>query len=219
MEKWLHREDMEKMPEKPVLWVIGGTTEGRKLVEYLSRCGADVYVSLATEYGLSLLAKQENIQVRAERLSEEEMAAFLNQYKPDCVIDASHPYAQKVTASLYSACLQTKTDYVRLLRPASETAIYLRSKYRQAAEILSGIKGKAFLACGSKEIEAFTVVPILRERFYVRILPAATVCRNAWPWASATTHFLYAGPFSQELNAAMLKATGADIMVTKDSET
>jgi len=207
------------MPEKPVLWVIGGTTEGRKLVEYLSRCGADVYVSLATEYGLSLLAKQENIQVRAERLSEEEMAAFLNQYKPDCVIDASHPYAQKVTASLYSACLQTKTDYVRLLRPASEDGDFIFAQNtRQAAEILSGIKGKAFLACGSKEIEAFTVVPDFAERFYVRILPAADSLQKCLALGFRNDHIIcMQGPFSQELNAAMLKATGADIMVTKDS--
>lgn len=210
---------MEKMPEKPVLWVIGGTTEGRKLVEYLSSCAAHVYVSLATEYGLSLLAKQANVQVQAERLSQEEMAAFLNRHKPDCVIDATHPYARKVTASIYSACLQTETDYIRLLRPASGDGDFIFARNtRQAAEILSGIKGKAFLACGSKEIESFTAVPDFAERFYVRILPAAESLQKCLALGFRNDHIIcMQGPFSQELNTAMLKATGAEIMVTKDS--
>lgn len=207
------------MTKKPVLWVIGGTTEGRKLVEYLGCCTADLYVSLATEYGLSLLDKQENIQVRAERLSEEEMVAFLNQHQPDCVIDATHPYARKVTASIYSACLQTKTEYVRLLRPASVDGDFIFAQNTgQAAEILSGMEGKAFLACGSKEIEAFTAVPDFAERFYARILPVVDSLQKCLALGFRNDHIIcMQGPFSQELNSAMLKATGADILVTKDS--
>lgn len=207
------------MRKKPLIWIIGGTTEGRKLAEHLSQCTADVYVSLATAYGLSLLTKQGNMEIRAKRLSEEEMVEFLKQHQPDCVIDATHPYARQVTSSIYRACLQTNTDYLRLLRPPSEDKDYILAQDAgQAAEILSQTPGKVFLACGSKEIGAFTVLPDFAERLYVRILPAADSLQKCLALGLRNDHIIcMQGPFSQELNTAMLKATGAAVLVTKDS--
>jgi precorrin-6x reductase len=78
-----------------VVWIIGGTAEGRKLAEKLGACDVLLYLSVATEYGKWFLEKKENLRIHSKRMNREEMAAFLREKKIDCVIDASHPYALK----------------------------------------------------------------------------------------------------------------------------
>ena len=38
----------------------------------------------------------------------------------DLVIDATHPYATSITESICTACRETETEYLRLLRQSSE---------------------------------------------------------------------------------------------------
>ena len=51
--------------------IFGGTTEGRKIAEYISRHHISGYVCVATEYGESLLPQNEYVRVSHERLKEE----------------------------------------------------------------------------------------------------------------------------------------------------
>ncbi|ADY57158.1 precorrin-6x reductase [Syntrophobotulus glycolicus DSM 8271] len=208
-----------RRPEQPVLWIIAGTTEGRKLVESLAACDVTLYVSLATDYGLSFFPEKENVRVEAKRLSPEEMVSFLRTRRPDCVIDTTHPYAQKVTSGIDRACRKTGTRYIRLLRPAAGEGGSIRVRDTvQAAAILRETKGNVFLACGSKEIQAFTSLPDFAERVYARILPAPESLEKCLSLGFKHSHMIcMQGPFSRELNAAMLKATAAAWLVTKDS--
>jgi len=205
--------------KKPIFWIIAGTTEGRKLVETLRHRDVILYVSLATEYGLSLLDNYENVHPWAARLSQEEMQMFLEKNKPDCVIDTTHPYAQKVTTDIKRACLASSTPYLRILRPPSETKdLIYASDTRQAAKILGEMEGKAFLTCGSKEIEAFTCIQDFAEKLIVRVLPAPDSLNKCLSLGFKNSNIIcMQGPFSKEMNIAMLKAAGAATMVTKDS--
>lgn len=207
------------MTKQPVIWIIAGTTEGRKLVEMLRNCGVKIYVSVATEYGLSLLGNHENVHLLAQRLNQEEMTAFLQKTKPDCVIDATHPYAGKVTAYLSHACQETNTKYFRLLRPASGKGDFVNARDSEhAAELLKDTDGKVFLTCGSKELQAFTGIPGFAERLYVRILPTEESLAKCLSLGFKNAQIIcMQGPFSKEMNIATLKATGASILVTKDS--
>ena len=53
--------------------VFAGTSEGRRLVEYLNACGASVCASVATEYGKMLLP--EGVEVLSKRLDTSDIAA------------------------------------------------------------------------------------------------------------------------------------------------
>ena len=99
--------------------IFGGTTEGRKLAEFLSGQPCDVMVCVATDYGQTLLPESEHVSVSARRLPVGEIVSLLTEKRFDLVIDATHPYAQSITKSIASACRETGTLRWRLLRSAS----------------------------------------------------------------------------------------------------
>ena len=53
--------------------LFAGTTEGRQLAEYLAACGVQTTVSVATEYGQTLITPRPNLSVHAGRLDERQM--------------------------------------------------------------------------------------------------------------------------------------------------
>ncbi len=205
--------------KKPVFWIIAGTSEGRQLTEHLSGFDSFIYVSLATEYGKWFIEKKDNIDINSERLDQDEMIAFIHTKSIDCVIDASHPYAQEVTKNISEACRITQTSYLRLQRPLSEQQelIYVEDS-KHAAKVLKEMPGKVFLACGSKEIESFISIPNYADRCFLRVLPIPEIIQKCLNLGFKCPHIIgMQGPYSKELNIAMLTSSGAHILVTKDS--
>ncbi|MBR3383229.1 MAG: precorrin-6A reductase [Clostridia bacterium] len=200
--------------------VFAGTTEGRRLVGYLEGSNAEVTACAATEYGGELLSREGNIRVRTGRMDEAEMERFLREAGFDLVIDATHPYALEATVNISAACENAGVRYERLCRDASslpeEAAILPDAE--SAAEFLSRTEGNVLLTTGSKELSAFASVPGFAERFYARVLPmedSLRLCREA---GLAPSHVIaMQGPFSKELNAALLRSLGAAYLVTKES--
>ena len=82
--------------------LFGGTTEGRLLAERLVGMGHQVTVSVATELGAEILQGQFCGPVLTGRMDLEAMAKLLPSY--DLCVDATHPYAVKVTKQLQAAC-------------------------------------------------------------------------------------------------------------------
>lgn len=73
--------------------LFAGTTEGRKLCEYLTGKNCDTYVYVTTEYGRELLPQADNVHIHTGRMDEADMLKELEAKKPYIVIDATHPYA------------------------------------------------------------------------------------------------------------------------------
>lgn len=207
------------MKKTPVFWLIAGTTEGRRLARELGGSDVLIYISLATDYGRWFIEKKENLVVNVQRLNKDEMVSFIRDKGVDCVIDATHPYAQEVTKNIAGACRETKTEYFRLLRPKSKKGDFLYAENSgHAAQILAEMPGKIFLTCGSKEIEAFTSIPDYNNRIYLRVLPEPAAIQKCLSLGYKPMNIIcMQGPFSKELNRAMMKQIRADIMVTKDS--
>jgi precorrin-6A/cobalt-precorrin-6A reductase len=207
------------MKKHPVFWVLAGTTEGRELVELLSGSDAEVYVSVATEYGKSKLLQKQNLHINASRLNMDEMVSFIEEIQPDCVIDTTHPYAKEVTENNSFACSKTNTRYIRLQRQKSQTELFtIAENTEHAAKILCETLGNIFLTCGSKEIEFFTAIPSFKERVYTRVLPMAGVIEKCLNLGFKNSNIIcMQGPFSKELNIAMIRAVNAKYLVTKDS--
>ena len=199
--------------------VFAGTTEGREVVSFLQG-QAEVYACVATEYGQTLLPRGEQVTVSAVRLSQGEMEALFRAHRFDLVIDATHPYADVVTRNICAACAATGTQYHRLLRAdcaVGENAVYVPD-IDGAVAYLAETQGTILLTTGSKELHRFAVLPDFAQRAYARVLPmeqSLQLCREA---GLQPSHILaMQGPFSVEMNAAMLKSTGAAYMVTKSS--
>ncbi|MBS7007394.1 precorrin-6A reductase [Anaerostipes sp.] len=203
------------------IFLFAGTTEGRKLSEFLNRAEAAVYVFTATEYGESLVEHGKNMILSHERLSAEEMEAQIRREKPDLVLDATHPYAQQVTENIRTACINTHTEYVRLVREEiekdAEDVVYADSA-QEASEFLSGTEGNILLTTGSKDLALYTAVPDYGKRIYARVLSLPEVVKDCAELGFQGSHLIcMQGPFSAELNTAMLRQYNCRWMVTKDS--
>lgn len=199
--------------------IFGGTTEGRKLAEFLSGQPCDVTVCVATDYGQTLLPESEHVSVSARRLPVGEIVSLLTEHRFDLVIDATHPYAQSITKSIARACRETGTLRWRLLRSASGVSsehTYVET-VSDAAAFLAGTEGNILLTTGSKELAKFSQLPGFSERVWARVLPLQSsldACAQAGLPASHI--FAMQGPFSEAMNAAMLRTIGAQYLVTKD---
>ena len=202
--------------------IFGGTTEGRKLAEFLSGQPCDVMVCVATDYGQTLLPEAEHVSVSARRLPVGEIVSLLTEHRFDLVIDATHPYAQSITKSIARACRETETLRWRLLRSASGVSpehTYVET-VSDAAAFLSETEGNILLTTGSKELAGFSQLPGFSERVWARVLPLQSsldACAQAGLPASHI--FAMQGPFSEAMNAAMLRTIGAQYLVTKDGGT
>lgn len=204
---------------KPVIWLIGGTSEGRRLIKDLAGYDIDLYVSVATDYGASLIEPQENLHVMCKRMDLQMMLDFLAEKQPVCVIDATHPYATIVTATITEACQKAGVEYLRLLRPASiaEDCIMVHD-FAEAVELLNHLEGNIFLTTGSKNLKDFANVQNFAERIALRILPMRDSLDTALELGYKPANIIcMQGPFSKELNVAMFKKYNARYVVTKDS--
>lgn len=200
--------------------VFAGTTEGYALCEFLAENRVSVYACAATEYGGSLLQENEFLHVSAGRLKTEDMEELFRKENPEIVLDATHPYAAEVTKNIRTACESAGVLYQRILRPEGEKnseAIYVEST-EEAAAFLSGTEGNIFLTTGSKELAKFTGIPDYKERLFARVLSIPSVIRSCAELGIEGKHLIgMQGPFSTEINEAMLRQFQCSYLVTKDT--
>lgn len=209
--------------------VFGGTTEGRRLCAALAKTDVEVMLSVATTYGQHVAdlsfkdsGMGKEVQVMAERLDQQQMQELFVRSRFDCVIDATHPYAVAVTAHIRSACDEVGIPYYRLTRPPStrnpQEDVIRVPDATAAAEVLKGDSAKVLLTTGSKDLESFTHLEGFEDRVYVRILPMEGSLKKALELGFRADHIIcMQGPFSVEMNQALLKACGATYLVTKES--
>lgn len=201
------------------LCVFGGTTEGRELVEFLNTQPCRVTACVATEYGQTLLPEGENLTVSARPMPVGEIGALLQAERFDLVIDATHPYAASITKSIAAACEAAGVEHWRLLRGASEApedAVFAENT-DEAVRFLSGTEGNILLTTGSKELSKFAALPDFAARCWARVLPLPASLEACGAAGLSPSHiFALQGPFSREMDEAMLHRTGARWLVTKD---
>ena len=205
---------------KPVVWLIGGTSESRNLIKFMTELDIILYVSVATDYGASLIEAQTNLHVMVERMDLSAMRNFITVNKPDCVIDATHPYATIVTSTVQKACEETGCEYLRLVRPAAEEHenCIIVQDFNEAVELLSHTEGNIFLTTGSKTLQEFTSVPDYKERIALRVLPMLDSLSKALELGYKPANIIcMQGPFSELLNIEMMRKYNSRYLVTKDS--
>lgn len=204
--------------------IFAGTMEGRKLAEAFEGSGLFIHVCVATEYGETLLPKGDTISITSKRLDANEMEQLIEEKQASMVIDATHPYATVVSKHIKLACSHQSVDYIRLVRSSLERKgsegsdeIYVGS-VEEAAAYLKGTKGSILITTGSKELEKYTQIADYKTRCYARVLSTKNVV-EACEYLGFTGKNLICmqGPFSKELNYAMLKQIDAAYMVTKES--
>ena len=194
--------------------IFSGTTEGRLLSHLLAEKGAAVTVCVATEYGCEEQGEAPGVTILTGRKTVEEMAELLQ--GSDLCVDATHPYAVEVTKSVRRACSEAGVPYRRLLRDRSaDTDALVVDSAEAAAELLADREGNILLATGMKELPAFA--GISPARLYPRVLPTGdsiAACERAG--IPHRNILAMQGPFSTELNEALIRQFRIAFLVTKD---
>ena len=200
--------------------VFAGTTEGYDICRFLAEHQIKTMGFVATDYGSKSLTEDEFLTVQSGRLDEEAMKAVFAQEKPEMVLDATHPYAAEVTMNIRTACEETGIPYRRVLRESGEheeKAVYVESVHA-AAEYLNQTQGNVLLTTGSKELAGFVGMKDYQERLYARVLSLPNVIKACAELGFEGKHLIgMQGPFSREMNAAMLKQYNCKYLVTKDT--
>ena len=192
--------------KKDKIWIFAGTTEGRLLTRYASQMKMKCCVSTATEYGKSVLGENEGIRVIPGRMDQSKMRVFIRENNIGLAVDATHPFARQVTENICAACEEEKIKYVRCLGE------------REAVEYLKKTGGNVLISTGSKELHLYTRIKDYKERCFARVLSTQEAVAEAVRLGFEGKHLIaMQGPYSEELNLAMLKHINAAYFVTKES--
>lgn len=189
--------------------LFGGTDEGHKIADFLSQKNISHIVCVATEYGAKIL---DSVNVHTGRMTAEEMKEFFEEKGAKLVVDATHPYADKVTENIKKAC---QCKYIRIVRGDIESSGKSFDNMRSAAEYLEGTDGNILITTGSKELACFSG---LSKRAYARVLPTVEsikLCQDAG--FEMKRIICMQGPFSKELNSALIHELDIKYLVTKRS--
>lgn len=217
--------------------IFGGTTEGRLLAEYCHQQEIEAYVSVVSGYGADLLPESEYLHVLSGRMAGDAMEGFMKRASIRAVFDATHPYAAEATRNIKEACGRAGVSYLRVTResaaaenpggdsgkgPAAAFAsqvVYVHS-VEEAVCYLKDREGDILVTTGIKELAAYTALPGYEERLYVRVLPscaAISACEDIG--IRGKRIIAMQGPFSEEMNRAMMRQLGVRYLVTKEAGT
>ena len=200
----------------------------RRICEFLAvkKCITHVYVT--TEYGKELLPGQNNVHIHVGKMDEGQMSDEISVILPDIVIDATHPYATQVTHNIKEACDSRNIFYVRVLREENtekagnnaDNIIYTETM-KDAVRLLNDdrfIHKNVLMTTGSKNIPEYVYIKDFKDRLYLRLLPNPQMMESAIQAGIMPAHLIgMQGPFSQELNEAVIRQFNIGVLVTKES--
>jgi precorrin-6A/cobalt-precorrin-6A reductase len=159
------------------------------------------------------------ITVEARGFTEEGLSEFLVRGGADIVLDATHPFAVRITRLAHAVCRRLGVPFVRYERPDWEPPPGTRQvgSFAEAAALLPSLGTRALLTIGAKQLKHFAY---LHERLVLiaRILPCVASLQQAVAAGFTPDRLLcLRPPFSQEFNRAMLREYRVEVLLTKAS--
>lgn len=207
-----------------MILVLGGTSDSLKICDRLYEIGiSDFVLSVVTEFGREL-AESHAKDIINGKMDKDDMVDYIIKNEVRQVIDATHPYAVEVSRNAMDACEETDIKYIRFERKSQLEEIKYQGEYivdtiEEACAMILGNDSweNVFIATGSKNLG--TYVKLLKTKFLVaRVLPTSEVIRSCEAMGLNADNLLaIKGPFSKDINVAMLKHAEVDVVITKES--
>jgi precorrin-6A/cobalt-precorrin-6A reductase len=196
-----------------MILVLGGTAEGRELAGALQAAGIPVVSSLAGRVANPRLPAGE---VRVGGFGgPEALAAWLAAHDVAAVVDATHPFAERISASAAVAAPAAGVPLLRLERPGWTERPGDRWHWvGNLGEAVAGIDelgvGRVFLTTGRQGLGAFAILD--RAWFLIRCVDPPNL-----PLPARHELVLDRGPYTLDGELALIERHRIDVVVTKDS--
>jgi precorrin-6A/cobalt-precorrin-6A reductase len=194
--------------------LLGGTTEARELAVLLDEVGVDVVSSLAGR------VERPRLPVGEVRIGGfggvDGLRAWLAEHRVRAVVDATHPFAEGMSANAVAACAASEVPLLRLERPGWSTAEGAETwhwvdSHDEAATLAASLGRRPWLTVGRQPLAAF-VGPLAEHRALVRVVDPPEV-EVPEPWFVV----LDRGPYDLAGELQVMAEEAVDVLVTKDS--
>ncbi|MEV8465345.1 cobalt-precorrin-6A reductase [Fluviibacterium sp. DFM31] len=141
-------------------------------------------------------------------------ADYLARHRVQAVLDATHPFAQRIASRTARLCRQHDIAHARLLRPAWQAGpgdrwTEVATEAEVAAQVPEG--ARVFMATGPEHLDAYTGM----DRHHVicrRIDPAPA----PFPWPRGD-FVVGRPPFTRDSEIALFRRFRVDLLVTKNA--
>ena len=145
---------------------------------------------------------------------------FLDVYKRQVVVDATHPYAQIVSQNVRQAADMESISLIRLRRSteSAEEGFVSFKTQEECSAWLSFQTGNILLTTGSKDLGSYAKNETIKNHLFVRVLPGEESIRLCTANGITGRQIIaMQGPFSAQMNECILREYSIDWMVTKIS--
>lgn len=196
------------------LLILGGTTEATALAKALADDGAvSATLSLA---GRTSAPTASPVPMRVGGFGGSEgLARYLDEERIEGLIDATHPFAARISAHAAFAARQVGVPLLAIRRPAWTSEEGDRwtdvASMAEAADSLGPTPRRVFLTIGRQEVAAFSGSP--QHAYVVRSIEPVG---DALPVPQLTT-ITARGPFDAGAEAALMREARIEIVVSKNA--
>lgn len=195
-----------------MILLLAGTGEARRIADQLARAGAPVLASLA-----GATRDPRRLPVRTRHGGFGGGDAFLRLLREEGitkVLDATHPFAHRISARSARLCAEVGVPYCQMIRPPWTAGPGDNWREIEAEEEAAGIipeRAVVFLATGRQGLERF--VGLAGREVICRQIEAAP---GAFPFVGG--RFLIGRPpFPVEDEIALFRELGVDWLVVKNA--
>ncbi len=203
--------------------LLGGTSDTRKVLDTIKDQYDEIFITVATAYGYEIFKDLESDHVKVLLIDFDElsMREFLKINGINEIFDSTHPYATKISTMAKKICEDMRLKYFYKKREklsfsqGHEDLIFFAS-YEEAVNYIvkEGIL-PILITTGSKSAHKFSSIA---KNSYIRILPfeesLQRVRKAGFP---AKNIIAMQGPFSKELNLALIRHFKVKSMISKNS--
>jgi precorrin-6A/cobalt-precorrin-6A reductase len=211
----------ENAAARKTILLLSGTCEGPHLAQALTGAGFRVRATVTRQEARDHLfaAVRENTTVEARGFTEESLSTYLSNKHADLVLDATHPFAVRITRIAHAVCARFSVPYVRYERPdwPPPLGTYLVDSFAEAAARLPELGRRVMLTIGAKQLKHFAQLHD-RLTMIARILPSVVSLEQAAREGFTAGKVLcMRPPFSTAFNKSLFREYQIEVLVTKAS--